>query len=108
MADIKALAEAVLQRNTAPKYEQTITVENRPEDLKAWRHTLSDLPLLNDDWRFIARNMMRLNAAQRVKAATQYKETWMHAADQEPITFRKNNRARRTANTWLRQYREGW
>jgi len=108
MADIKALAEAVLQRNAAPEYEQTITPTTRPEGLGEWRNTLAPLPLLHGDWKFIARNMLPWDAEQRVNVATQYKETWTRAAELEPIPYRKNNRGRNTANSWLRQYRGGW
>ncbi len=54
------------------------------------------------DW--IQEQLLQLDPTTRVKIAIRYAEVYRETWDKEPVSFRKDNRARRSANTRLRVY----
>jgi len=56
------------------------------------------------DAQWILQQLERLNRQQREKALARYSETYQQAFDLEPVDYRKENKARREANTRLRLF----
>lgn len=54
------------------------------------------------DW--IQEQLLQLDPTTRVKIAAEYARVYQEEWDKEPVSFRKGNRARRSANTRLRVY----
>ncbi|EEH1060080.1 hypothetical protein ITL57_001628 [Salmonella enterica] len=59
---------------------------------------------LTDDENWIQEQLLQLDPTTRVKIARKYAEAYLEAWDKEPVPFRKDNKARRNANTRLRVY----
>ncbi|EHG4046130.1 hypothetical protein J4486_004681 [Salmonella enterica] len=59
---------------------------------------------LTDDESWIQEQLLQLDPTTRVKIARKYAEAYLEAWDKEPVPFRKDNKARRSANTRLRVY----
>lgn len=59
---------------------------------------------LTDDESWIQEQLLQLDPTTRVKIARKYAEAYQEAWDKEPVPFRKDNKARRSANTRLRVY----
>lgn len=59
---------------------------------------------LTDDESWIQEQLLQLDPTTRVKIARKYAEAYLEAWDKEPVPFRKDNKARRNANTRLRVY----
>lgn len=59
---------------------------------------------LHDDENWIQEQLLQLDPTTRVKIAMKYAEVYRDTWDKEPVPFRKDNRARRSANTRLRVY----
>ncbi|EIA3425203.1 hypothetical protein K7E13_004922 [Salmonella enterica] len=59
---------------------------------------------LTDDENWIQEQLLQLDPTTRVKIARKYAEAYLAAWDKEPVPFRKDNKARRNANTRLRVY----
>ncbi len=57
-----------------------------------------------DDADWIQEQLLQLDPTTRVKTAMRYSEVYRETWDKEPVSFRKGNRARRSANTRLRVY----
>ncbi|MFD0705975.1 hypothetical protein [Photorhabdus akhurstii] len=48
--------------------------------------------------------LLSLDSATRAKITVKYAEVYQAAWDEEPISYRKDNTARRHANIWLREF----
>jgi len=57
---------------------------------------------LRDDRIFIRKCLSNVSGAERLALVNEYLEQWQQAADAEPISFKKENKGRFAANTWLR------
>ncbi|KMV68204.1 hypothetical protein AI29_09985 [bacteria symbiont BFo2 of Frankliniella occidentalis] len=55
-----------------------------------------------DDDKWIREMLLKLDPTTRVKISHKYSEVYEHSRDTEPVSFRKDNRARHHANTRLR------
>ncbi|EAW1041845.1 hypothetical protein ZD92_21280 [Salmonella enterica subsp. enterica] len=68
--------------------------------------TLQEMPEIygqaDKDW--IIQQLERLTPAVRQKAVLRYAAVYQEAFDTEPVSFRKENRARHEANTRLRLF----
>ena len=62
---------------------------------------LDGLPLLRDDWQFIDRRTAGRH--DRETLLWEYLARWRAAANAEPVDFRRANRGRFAANSWLRE-----
>ncbi|EAA7987439.1 hypothetical protein BRR54_09475 [Salmonella enterica] len=56
------------------------------------------------DRAWIQEQLLQLDPTTRVKISAKYAEVYRETWDTEPVPFRKDNRARRSANTRLRVY----
>lgn len=56
------------------------------------------------DAEWIQQQLLILTTAARPKAVQRYAEVYQEALDAEPVSFRKENRARHKANTRLRLF----
>lgn len=54
------------------------------------------------DAEWIQEQLLRLSPSVRQKAVTRYADVYQLTMDEEPVSFRKENRARHEANTRLR------
>ncbi|MCT8350213.1 hypothetical protein LGZ99_24245 [Photorhabdus temperata] len=57
-----------------------------------------------DDGKWIQEMLLKLGPATRGKITVRYSEVYEAAWDEEPISYRKGNAARRAANIRLREY----
>lgn len=60
------------------------------------------LPLMDGDRAHIKKHLRGRSRADQAQLLVGYVERWRMAADAEPISFRKPNAGRRTANIWMR------
>ncbi len=58
--------------------------------------------VLPDDLPFLQKYLPK-DRAQRLEVLQQYRLVWEEAAAAEPLPHKKQNRARKAANTWLRE-----
>lgn len=56
------------------------------------------------DRAWIQEQLLQLDPTTRVKIADEYARVYREVWDKEPVLFRKDNKARRNANTRLRVY----
>ena len=56
------------------------------------------------DAEWISEQLQMLTPAARLKAMLRYAEVYQETYDAEPVSFKKENRARHEANTRLRQF----
>ena len=80
-------------------------VQAPPATLTATWAEVDRLPLLADDREFIRERIRRRPDAAALLA--RYLIVWRAGADGEPVSFRKSNKGRFAANTWLRRATEG-
>lgn len=64
------------------------------------------VPLLKDDRAHIAAHIQRLPLDRMATLCRWYVQTWAKAADDEPLTHKKDNAGRRAANTALLTWRK--
>lgn len=57
-----------------------------------------------EDGPWIREKLATLPVGVREKIALAYSQAWQEAFDTEPVSFRKDNAARRTANRFLREF----
>ncbi|WP_340618909.1 hypothetical protein [Xenorhabdus entomophaga] len=57
-----------------------------------------------DDGTWIQEVLAKLRASTRAKITAQYSEVYQSAWDNEPVSYRKDNAARRAANIRLREF----
>lgn len=57
-----------------------------------------------DDRRWIRDQLAKLEPKRRVKALKGYSEVYQFEYDKEPVSYKKENKARFAANTRLRSY----
>ncbi|BET62235.1 MULTISPECIES: hypothetical protein [Yersinia pseudotuberculosis complex] len=55
-----------------------------------------------EDSKWIQEMLLKLNTSQRQKVAIQYADVYQEAFDNEPVSYRQENRARHEANSRLR------
>ena len=61
---------------------------------------------VKDDEPWVIRQINQLPQKLRQRALTGYEEAFKEAFEKEPISYKKDNAARRAANTRLREYVE--
>jgi hypothetical protein len=76
-------------------------LSTRADELKTGWAEIDTLPLLAEDRRFVRERIRGRRDAAALLA--RYAIRWRAAADVEPVGFRKANRGRFSANTWLLQ-----
>ncbi|MAG00897.1 MAG: hypothetical protein CL388_06785 [Acidiferrobacteraceae bacterium] len=70
---------------------------------KGWQDVIRSLPLLIEDLQFIEKQMKQVvSFPKRVQIAIQYRRHWEQAAEQQPISYRKENSGRFSANSYIR------
>ncbi|CAO1664348.1 hypothetical protein NYA30BAC_02274 [Halomonas sp. NYA30] len=74
-------------------------VEHAPRWLRTVRE---NCPVLPEDERLLSQVIGRMTSTEAMKAATGYVNTWRHAAEQEPVSHKRDNAGRRAANQQLR------
>lgn len=80
-------------------------LSTRADELKTAWAEIDTLPLLPEDWAFLRERVRgRRDAAALV---ARYAMRWRAAADAELVGFRKANRGRVAANSWLLRATEG-
>ncbi|MBD2786434.1 hypothetical protein ID858_17270 [Xenorhabdus sp. DI] len=57
-----------------------------------------------DDTQFIQEMLGRLKPSTRARITAEYSEAYQAAWDNEPVSYRKDNAARRAANIRLREF----
>ncbi|WP_339366780.1 MULTISPECIES: hypothetical protein [unclassified Photorhabdus] len=57
-----------------------------------------------DDAKWIQEMLLNLDPATRAKITVKYAEVYQIAWDEEPVSYRKDNAARRAANIRLREF----
>ncbi|WP_387692923.1 hypothetical protein [Photorhabdus sp. RM71S] len=57
-----------------------------------------------DDGKWIQEMLLSLDPATRAKITVKYAEVYQIAWDEEPVSYRKDNAARRAANIRLREF----
>ncbi|WP_337161908.1 hypothetical protein [Xenorhabdus bovienii] len=57
-----------------------------------------------DDGAWIQETLAKLRASTRAKITAKYSEVYQAAWDSEPVSYRKDNAARRAANIRLREF----
>ncbi|OWO80670.1 hypothetical protein B5C26_17920 [Photorhabdus luminescens] len=57
-----------------------------------------------DDGKWIQEMLLNLDPATRAKITVKYAEVYQIAWDEEPVSYRKDNAARRAANIRLREF----
>jgi hypothetical protein len=74
-------------------------LSTRADELKTGWAEIDTLPLLAEDWVFLRERIRGRRDAAALLA--RYAVRWRAAADVEPVSFRKANRGRFAANSWL-------
>lgn len=67
-------------------------------------HVIMPVVFCADDGGWIQEQLVKLGSVTRGKIAMQYAEVYQSTWDAEPVSYRKENRARFAANTRLREY----
>ena len=67
----------------------------------------NNIKLLKDDLKYIRRILEQLPKDHRAAILKQYADRWLEAMANEPNESLKNNKGRKAANEWLREYGKG-
>ena len=59
---------------------------------------------LRDDQVFIHQNLIGIYGKKRLELVNQYFYEWSKGMDAEPVGYKKENKGRYRANTWLREH----
>ena len=96
------LFQSVLQGVFNMSIDNQTQVKSMLEDFEKSEKLISSIQL-RDDRIFIWENLSGFSGTDRLAIVNEYLEQWQQAADQEPVSFRKDNKGRFAANTWLRE-----
>lgn len=69
-----------------------------------FRHIVMPVHYNQADAQWISEQLQKLTPATRQKAMLRYAEVYQETYDAEPVSYRKENRARHEANTRLRLF----